>query len=94
MNFAVTSSNGSFLGGSVVPLEFLSEIAAGPLPHVESTEASIDKLRVLVAAGMVTADMPEPGRSGAAVVRSITALGRASIKRHVPAPTISPARTP
>lgn len=77
-----------------MPLEFLSEIASVPLPHVESSEASIDKLRVLVAAGMVTADMPEPGSSDAAVVRSITALGRASIKRHIPAPSTSPARTP
>lgn len=72
-----------------MPLEFLREIAAAPLPHSVSSEDSIDKLRVLVAAGMVTADMPEPGRTGAALVRSVTGLGRASLKvrDHCPPPT-------
>ena len=70
-----------------MPLEFLRDIAASTLPLHVTDEVSIDKLRVLAAAGMVTAMLPEPGTPGSAVVSGITGLGRASLRlRNLPAP--------
>lgn len=69
-----------------MPMELLREIADGELPLSVTDEGVIDKLRVLVAAGMVTASMPEPGTAGEAVVIGITGLGRATLKvRGLPA---------
>lgn len=63
-----------------MPMEFLREVAASSLPLSVTTESDIDKLRVLAAAGMVTAEIPEPGAIGTAKVLSVTGLGRATLK--------------
>lgn len=60
-----------------MPLEYLRLIARGPLPVQVTHESQIDKLRVLVAAELVIADLPPLGRQGAAVVHEITAVGQA-----------------
>lgn len=41
-----------------MPMEFLREIAEGPFPLTVAGEQSLDKLRVLEAAGMVDATLP------------------------------------
>ncbi len=56
-----------------MPMELLRELATGTLPRVLSDPANIDKLRVLRAAGLVSADMPEMTGSGE-VVRQATCL--------------------
>lgn len=63
-----------------MPMELLREIAVNDLPFTVSSESGIDNLRVLVAAGMVRADLPEPGAEGSAVVYEITGFGRATLK--------------
>lgn len=74
-----------------MPLEFLREIAAGSLPLEVASEADIDKVRVLVAAGMVLASLPEPNQPGPAVVRELTGFGRATLKaKGGPAPSSGP----
>jgi hypothetical protein len=60
-----------------MPLEYLRSITCGPLPLQVIQEDRIDKLRVLVAADMVIADLPRPGHTEPAVVRGITRIGRA-----------------
>lgn len=68
-----------------MPMELLREIAAGPLPLSVDSESVIDKLRVLEAAGMVLATLPQPGAAGQpAMVREITGLGRATLKVKSP----------
>ena len=70
-----------------MPMELLRDIAAGPFPLTLASENAIDKLRVLKAAGMVLATLPEPGVTQPAVVQELTGLGRASLKlRDVPWP--------
>lgn len=63
-----------------MPLELLREIARGPFPFKVSGQENIDKLRVLVAAEMVLAQMPDIGDPGPAWVGELTGLGRASLK--------------
>jgi hypothetical protein len=65
---------------NIMPLELLREIASKDLPLVVENEEKIDKLRVLKAAGMVTAQLPNPGIHGTATVLTITGLGRATLK--------------
>lgn len=61
-----------------MPMEFLREIAAGPFPVSVTGETSLDKLRVLEAAGMVVATLPADC-TGVATVLSLTGLGRAKL---------------
>ena len=63
-----------------MPIEFLREIADAELPLGVSDEGRIDKLRVLAAAGMVTASLPPAGMGGPAQVLTVTGLGRATLK--------------
>lgn len=63
-----------------MPLEFLRPLAqCDQFPTLVTDEADIDKLRVLRAAGMVQATLPDtPGQS--ACVTAITGLGHASLR--------------
>lgn len=63
-----------------MPLEYLREISSGPLPLEVTDQSRIDKLRVLVAAQMVIAELPEVGQPGGAVVQRLTGVGRAWLK--------------
>ncbi len=63
-----------------MPIEFLRELADAELPLGVSDEGQIDKLRVLAAAGMVTASLPPAGTGGPAQVLTVTGLGRATLK--------------
>lgn len=63
-----------------MPVELLQQIAESTLPLTLTSESAIDKLRVLVAADMVQAELPIPGFTGSAVVRTVTAYGRATLK--------------
>ncbi len=64
---------------SPLPLELLKEIAARPMPAVLKSKADIDKLRVLRASGLITAQIPEPDEDGPAEVLEITPLGRIAL---------------
>lgn len=61
-----------------MPQDFLKELVNLPLPQTFHDEASIDKVRVLVAAELVEASLPPPGDSGSATVTYITPVGRAT----------------
>jgi hypothetical protein len=63
-----------------MPLEFLRTVAELELPLTVTDEGNIDKTRVLVAAGMITASLPEPGTGAPAQIHSVTGLGRATLK--------------
>lgn len=63
-----------------MPLEFLRTVAELELPLAVTDEGNIDKTRVLVAAGMITASLPEPGTGAPAQIHSVTGLGRATLK--------------
>lgn len=63
-----------------MPLEFLRTVAELELPLTVTDEGSIDKTRVLVAAGMITASLPEPGTGASAQIHTVTGLGRATLK--------------
>lgn len=67
-----------------MPLELLREIGDGPFPVKVVGEENIDRLRVLVAAEMVIATMPDVGDPGPGWVRELTGLGRASLKLPPP----------
>jgi len=67
-----------------MPLEYLREISRGSLPLEVSGVTQIDKLRVLAAADMVIADLPEVGKAGSAIVREITGYGRAALSAPSP----------
>jgi hypothetical protein len=60
-----------------VPMELLRELVRRPLPCTLTSEADIDRLRVLRAAGYIVAMLPRPG-SGSELGRvlAITAQGR------------------
>jgi len=60
-----------------MPFEYLREIAAATLPLTVEEEASIDKLRVLRAAELVTVLLPHPhSERQYARVLAITSRGR------------------
>lgn len=63
-----------------MPLEYLREIANSQLPLEVSKQDDIDKLRVLVAAGMIIAKLPEVGKEGVGTVQEVTGFGRATLK--------------
>ncbi|RYF28271.1 MAG: hypothetical protein EOO33_01465 [Comamonadaceae bacterium] len=66
-----------------MPMEFLRELAHGDrFPVVVDDEADIDKLRVLRAAGMVEAQLPDSPHQPAYIV-AITGLGRATLRAQV-----------
>lgn len=67
-----------------MPLEYLREIAVGSLPLEVSDQDKIDKLRVLAAAGMVVAQLPEIGQSRPAIVSQLTGYGRAALANPLP----------
>lgn len=66
-----------------MPLEFLREISREPLPLEVSGTAEIDKLRVLAAADMIVAELPQVGQAGPAIVRQITGYGRAALSAPI-----------
>ncbi|WP_233247133.1 hypothetical protein [Acidovorax sp. 107] len=70
-----------------VPFEYLREIAQASLPITVEEEASIDKLRVLRAAGLVAVMLPHP-LSGIlhARVLAITPRGRDLLTTQCEAP--------
>lgn len=59
-----------------VPQDFLKQLVNLPLPQTFHDEASIDKIRVLVAAELVEASLPPPGVAGSATVNYVTPVGR------------------
>lgn len=59
-----------------MPQDFLRQLANMALPQVFHDEASIDKIRVLVAAELVEAELPHPGAVGPATVTCLTTMGR------------------
>lgn len=60
-----------------MPFEYLREIAEAPLPLTVEDEASIDKLRVLRAADLVSVMLPHPHSDRHyARVLAITSRGR------------------
>lgn len=63
-----------------MPVEFLRKIASEAMPLEVTAEADIDKVRVLAAAGMILADLPDVDQPGSAVVRELTGFGRATLK--------------
>ncbi|MFN9470329.1 hypothetical protein [Acidovorax sp.] len=67
-----------------MPLEFLRAISVGPFPLELTGQAELDKLRVLAAADMVEAELPEVGKPAVAVVRRITGYGRAALAASPP----------
>lgn len=66
-----------------MPLEFLREIDTGTLPKQVKKAGDIDLLRLLSAAGMIEADLPDVGGSGSAMVRRVTGFGRAWLAADV-----------
>lgn len=68
-----------------MPMEFLLSLAQGDLPRTIEDIAEIDKLRVLTAAGLVEAELPDV-QSGAqrAEVSVITPEGRAALRKSFP----------
>jgi hypothetical protein len=60
-----------------MPLEFLRDIETGTLPKQVTKIGDIDLLRLLLAAGMIEADLPAVDGSGSATVHRITGFGRA-----------------
>lgn len=60
-----------------MPLEYLQEIETGTLPKQVKKTGDIDLLRLLSAAGMVEADLPDVESSGTATIRRVTGFGRA-----------------
>lgn len=66
-----------------MPVEYLRELARAQLPMTVTDEASIDKLRVLRAADLVSAMLPSPhAEERYARVLAITAQGRALLHRE------------
>lgn len=75
-----------------MPIEFLRKVADAELPMTVTEEGEIDKLRLLIAAGMVTGAIPEPGTPGPAQIHTVTGLGPATLKvRRVQQSTPMPA---
>lgn len=65
-----------------MPLEYLSELSLQTLPLTVEDTSAIDKLRVLRAANLVVAHLPEAGSEAlGAEVLAITPEGRAELRR-------------
>jgi len=68
---------------TAMPMEFLRDLANSEhFPLTVNDEADIDKVRVLRAAGMVEAHLPEAAQQPARVI-AITGLGRATLRAQV-----------
>ena len=65
-----------------MPLELLRQLGNQGMPFVLKDRKDIDKLRVLRAAGMVIADIPE-GENCGALVREITEQGQTAIRLNI-----------
>jgi len=65
-----------------MPLEYLSELSVQTLPLTVEDTSAIDKLRVLRAANLVVARLPDAGSEAmGAEVLAITSEGRAELRR-------------
>jgi len=65
-----------------MPLEALQRLISSGLPARVHNSADIDKVRILVAAGLAIADLPVPGEEAqGGVITKITAEGRAALAR-------------
>lgn len=68
-----------------MPMELLFSLAESPLPVTIDKPCDIDKLRVIAAAQLVQARLPEVGAAKqTAEVLSITAQGRAALAKTYP----------
>lgn len=68
-----------------MPMELLFTLAQGDLPRTIDSPSDIDKLRVIAAAELVHARLPEVGaREQTAQVLSITWQGRAALAKAYP----------
>lgn len=66
-----------------MPMNFLRRIEHASFPLAIHEEADIQCAAVLVAAGLVEANLPDPGNTGGrgGVILRITPLGRVELKR-------------
>lgn len=68
-----------------MPMEFMLELSQGDLPRTVDDARGIDCVRVLAAAHLVQAVLPEVGSAPqSAQVLAITAEGRAALRRAYP----------
>ncbi|EJE49730.1 hypothetical protein PMI14_05735 [Acidovorax sp. CF316] len=68
-----------------MPMEFMLELSQGELPRTVDDARGIDCLRVLAAANLVQAVLPEVGGTlQSAQVLAITAEGRAALRKAYP----------
>ena len=69
-----------------MPMELLFALAQGDLPRTVDNPSDIDKLRVIAAAELVQARLPDVGAASAqtAEVLSITWQGRAALAKAYP----------
>lgn len=63
--------------------EFLQALASSSLPKQISGAADIDLLRLLVAAGMIEADLPDVDAGGVATVPCTTTPAEKSVQRLI-----------
>ncbi|MGV3683569.1 MAG: hypothetical protein ACO1PM_28150 [Acidovorax sp.] len=69
----------------LMPMEFMLELSQGELPRTVDDARGIDCVRVLAAAALVQALLPEVGaRVQSAQVLAITAEGRAALRKAYP----------
>lgn len=74
-----------------MPLECLTRLIGSGLPAQVQVLEDIDKVRILVAAGLATADLPKPGEEQeGAILTGVTAEGRAALVRANMAPPSLP----
>lgn len=65
-----------------MPIELMLSLAESPLPKIIEDTAEIDKLRILVAAQLVTAHLPDVHSPiQKAEVTSVTPQGRAALEK-------------
>lgn len=70
-----------FLRYQTMPVELLVDIVKQGLPATVVDAGSIDKLRVLRAARLIKADIPQPGDLGTAIVLEVTYEGHSLLDR-------------
>ena len=69
-----------------MPVDLLQQISRGPLPRTLENMGDIDRLRVLVAAGMVEAILPDVHSPvQRAEILRISRLGEEALRRPAPA---------